>query len=370
MKERELVHKVRQLFMGTRIIENRLKYLLLCIACSIPHFVFTVLFFLSDVHFLFAINLFATVFYIMLAFASASRAWYKTLFIAAFIEVEINATISSIMLGPGYDFMIYTLALIPGAFYMAHTWPVEAKNKYNISMIPTIATIIEAVMYIVVDISQTFIKPYYDGEKILAFRPIFHYISIMIAVVSLLIFALLFALEVRYIQKLLNDENSRLGEIASRDPLTKAYNRRSLYNIINETIEKNPHTKFGLIILDVDDFKKVNDTYGHDMGDEVLIRVASVMKESLREGDNFCRWGGEEFLFMIHGNEEDYGIVAERIRTGIEKQVFHSKGLAFSVTATLGIAEYQTGIQIRTLVDMADQKLYFGKKHGKNQVVR
>lgn len=367
---KELIHKIRQIFLSTRVIENHVKYQILCAGCSGIHFVFMVLMLIGKVDFLFVLNVLATLFYVFLGFFLSSKESYKSLFIAAFIEAEINATISSIMLGDGYEFMIYTLCLIPGAFYLAHTWPAEVKNKYGISMIPSISTLIVSIMYVLVDVMNAVIPPVYAGESILKLRPIFHYFNILIAVVLLLAFSILFALEVRYIQKLLNDENSRLGEIASRDPLTKAYNRRSLYNIINDEIENDEHLKFGLIILDIDNFKKINDTYGHVVGDQVLVRVASVMKENLRENDHFCRWGGEEFLLMIHGNEEDYAIVAERIRDGIEKQVFHADETEFFVTATLGIAEYQTGIQIRTLVDMADQKMYFGKKHGKNQVVK
>lgn len=282
----------------------------------------------------------ATVFYAFLGFVLAPREKYEVLFVAALFEVEMNVAISSVMLGDGYEFMIYTLALIPGAFYLAHTWPAESKNRYGISMLPIVSTFLVAVMYIVVDIMCTIIPPVYTGAAILKIRPIFHYFNIMIAVVLLFAFSVLFALEVRYIQKLLNDENSRLGEIAAKDPLTKALNRRSFYHVLNDAIVQNEQVEFGLIILDIDDFKKVNDTYGHIVGDQVLIQTATAIKENMREGDS------------------------------IAKQVFEDGENVFSVTATLGIAEYQMGIQIRTLIDMADQKLYFGKKHGKNQVVK
>lgn len=366
---KEFTHKIRQIFMSTRVIENRLKYQSLCAGCFGIHFIFAILMLIGHVYLLFGLNVVAAIIYAFLGIVLANKEMYKTIFLVAFAEVELNVLISSIMLGDGYEFMIYTLSLIPGAFYLAHTWP-EIKNKYGISWVPIISTIVVATVYVLVDILGIVDTPLYSGEEILALKPVFHYFNIMIAVVLLLAFSVLFALEVRHFQKMLNDENSRLGEIASRDPLTKALNRRSLYNIINDEINDNEHIEFGLIILDIDDFKKVNDTYGHIVGDQVLIQVASTIKDSLREDDYFCRWGGEEFLLMIHGSNEDYAIVAERIRAGIEKVLFNSNEKEFSVTATMGISEYQTGIQIRTLVDMADQKLYFGKQHGKNQVVK
>lgn len=366
---REITHIIRQIFMSTRVIENRAKYQFLCFGCALIHFVFAVLMFIGKIDVPLILNIAATLFYVFLGFVLAAKEKYKLLFIVAFIEVEVNATITSILLGEGYDFMIYTLSLIPGAFYLAHTWPAETKNRYGFSLIPIISTLVVGGMYLIVDVSHRMVDPIYEGELVERIKPAFHYLNIMIAVTLLLAFSILFALEVRYIQKLLNDENSRLDEIASRDPLTKAYNRRTLYNIINTEIETNQSAKFGLIILDIDDFKKVNDTYGHIIGDEVLVAVASVLKASRSDGDYFCRWGGEEFLMMVNGTTADFADVAEKIRSSIAKQVFECAQGKFSVTVTLGISEYQTGLQLQTLIDMADQKLYFGKTHGKNQVV-
>lgn len=312
----------------------------------------------------------ASLFYVLLGYVLAAKEHYKTLYIVAFIEIEFNASVSSIMLGQGYEFMIYTLTLIPGAFYMAYTWPEDSKNKHGVSMIPIISTIIVGAMYLIVEVMYTITKPFYTGELLAGTKPIFHYFNILVAVILLLAFSILFALEVRYIQKLLHDENSRLGEIAARDPLTKAFNRRSFYQILNDQIDGGKQLNMGLILLDIDNFKKVNDTYGHIVGDQVLIGVSTVLKENLRENDQFCRWGGEEFLMLIHGNEEDFTSVAERIRMEIAKRVFNAEDVAFSVTATLGIAAYQQGTQIRAVVELADQKLYYGKTHGKNQVVK
>ncbi len=356
--------------MGTRVIENRTKYQIMGYACAGIHFIFTVLMLYGQIYSLAILNMIATTFYaigvICLSFAEP----YKILFIATLIEVEINASISSILLGDGYEFMIYTLSMIPGTFYLAHTLPDETKNKRGISVITIVATFVISVMYVLVDFLGTIIPPVYDGVIITETRPFFHYFNILIAVFFLLSFSILFALEVRYIQKLLYEENSKLGEIASKDPLTKTLNRRSFNNILNEMIVDNEHNEFGLIILDIDDFKKVNDTYGHNVGDLVLVETASVMQENIAQNDYLCRWGGEEFLILIHGKKEEFENVAEKIRTSIEKLTFTSKGTNFAITATLGISEYQTGIKAKTLVEMADQKLYYGKQHGKNQVVK
>lgn len=366
---KELTFKIKQLFIGTRVLENYLKYQLLCGACALIHFVFTILFCIGEVYTLATVNIFSTLLYVVCGLILATKEIYRTLFLIAFFEVEINSAVSSILLGDGYEFMIYTLALIPGAFYMAYTWPSSSKNTYGISALPHVSSLIIGLLYLVVEFMYSVVPPKYSSNEILKIKPIFHYFNITISVMVLLIFSILFAFEVRYIMGMVSDENSRLGEIASKDPLTKALNRRSLTDLIENEIKEDNDVKFGLILLDIDDFKKINDTYGHSVGDQVLMGIADIMRSEIRENDYLCRWGGEEFILIIHGSEQEHVAAAERIRQCIEKQEFNSERTAFSVTATLGVSEYQTGLKLRTLVDMADQKMYYGKNHGKNMVV-
>ena len=114
---------------------------------------------------------------------------------------------------------------------------------------------------------------------------------------------------------------------------------------------------FGLIICDIDNFKKVNDTFGHESGDDVLVNTARVLMSSLRENDVVCRWGGEEFLIAIDGNKM------------IEDMVVVSHGYSIKITMTFGVCESIPGLNVDKLVEIADQRLYKGKQNGKNQVV-
>lgn len=366
---KELIHKLKQISKGTRVIENRDKYKSLCLGCVAVHFFFCFSMFCTQMYPLAIYNLFVVIFYSIMAWVVTPREKYQLIFIATVVEIETNSVLCSIALGSYCQFMLYTLALIPGAFYLANTW--SGKNKAGRrSDIPVLITVSIVFLYVIVDIIQTFVPPIYQGKYYSVMKGVYHYLNIGIATVLLLIFSVLFALEVRHIQKMLTDENSRLGEIASKDPLTKALNRRSMCNFINSETERNENAQFCIIMIDIDDFKKINDTYGHDTGDQVLVEAAEIMRQSVREGDFVCRWGGEEFLLMIHGSSEDTYEVAERIRNCIAEHDFLYESMKFHVTMTLGISEYQHGLQIRTLVDTADQKLYYGKKHGKNQVVR
>lgn len=123
------------------------------------------------------------------------------------------------------------------------------------------------------------------------------------------------------------------------------------------------------LFLDVDHFKKINDTHGHDVGDEVLKKVADTLKKDLRVGDIVARWGGEEFVAILLGaNEEQAKMKAEQIRGEVEKIVFENpEGL--KVTISIGVSEFESGKTFEDLVKHADEALYRAKETGRNRVV-
>lgn len=123
------------------------------------------------------------------------------------------------------------------------------------------------------------------------------------------------------------------------------------------------------LFFDIDHFKRINDTYGHDVGDKVLKRVASVLKESLRIGDIVARWGGEEFIAVLLGShEKESRVKAEEIRKKVEEMTFDDpKDL--KITVSIGVAEFQENISFEDLVKHADKALYKAKETGRNKVV-
>ena len=120
---------------------------------------------------------------------------------------------------------------------------------------------------------------------------------------------------------------------------------------------------------DIDDFKKVNDTYGHDFGDIVLVEVSKSLKKSTRDDDYVCRWGGEEFLIIINGNKKITKDVAERMRQTISEIEIPFGKETVHITMTFGITESIPGYSVDKLIAIADENLYKGKQNGKNQVV-
>jgi diguanylate cyclase (GGDEF)-like protein len=122
---------------------------------------------------------------------------------------------------------------------------------------------------------------------------------------------------------------------------------------------------FSVIMLDIDDFKKINDTYGHDEGDAVLQKIAEILLTQSRESDIVGRWGGEEFLIICQQSRIDGALtVAEKICHAIEKEVFANN---VTVTASFGVAEYSDKTKLSVVV-RADNALYKAKKEGKNKV--
>jgi diguanylate cyclase (GGDEF)-like protein len=124
------------------------------------------------------------------------------------------------------------------------------------------------------------------------------------------------------------------------------------------------------MMADIDNFKKVNDTYGHDCGDEVLKYVAQAISTGVKKEDTVFRWGGEEIFVILKADPYNAVRIAERIRKDIEKSVVNYRNeCTVAVTVTIGISPYEDGTTVQKMMDDADAKLYWGKQHGKNQVV-
>ncbi|AWC37615.1 GGDEF domain-containing protein [Bacillus cytotoxicus] len=163
----------------------------------------------------------------------------------------------------------------------------------------------------------------------------------------------------------LYQEQERLATI---DTLTEIYNRLKFQQILEEvwkSAQRN-RQKIALIFFDIDDFKKVNDTYGHDFGDLALIQLVELVKTKIDSKYTFARWGGEEFVILVTDTTEKEAFqVAESLRFFIETKQFSSIS---KLTASFGVALYEQGITKEELIQRADIALYEAKQNGKNQV--
>ncbi|MBP2641369.1 MAG: response regulator receiver modulated diguanylate cyclase [Firmicutes bacterium] len=180
-----------------------------------------------------------------------------------------------------------------------------------------------------------------------------------------------YAQEMEIKNKELSELMVQLENSAMTDFLTGMANRRQMMQRIKAEISgmKRNGGKATLIMADIDDFKKINDTYGHDCGDFVLKGMADLLKSVIRLEDILARWGGEEFLLLLPGIDlEDGKIVAERIRKIVETKLFPCREKMISTTLTLGMAELDEAAGVDASIQKADEALYKGKKMSKNCV--
>lgn len=164
-----------------------------------------------------------------------------------------------------------------------------------------------------------------------------------------------------------------LEAMASIDPLTQLLNRRAFQEVINReyAAAKRSAKYFSMILFDLDRFKMLNDNYGHDIGDKILLGISEVAKETLRTSDWLSRWGGEEFLAILPDTDEDSSFkIAERLRIAIENFSLKLNTQTIKTSASIGIATYpRDGNTSDFLIKAADAALYEAKKSGRNRVV-
>lgn len=161
-----------------------------------------------------------------------------------------------------------------------------------------------------------------------------------------------------------------LEQTSNIDPLTKVFNRRAL-NTYLQTIcsTKSAHTELHVLMIDVDNFKIINDTYGHITGDKILIFLANILKKTLRDGDRIFRFGGEEFVVTLSRNSDsECELVADRLLKLISANNLIYMGEKISVTVSIGLTKLMTDDIPDSLLSRADKALYSSKFNGKNQI--
>ncbi len=180
------------------------------------------------------------------------------------------------------------------------------------------------------------------------------------------------AIQRELINRELIKEKNIFYNISIKDQLTKCYTRYFLLEVSNRFFslhDRDIVSEIGAIMIDIDDFKHINDTYGHNIGDKVLAKIAQIMIKILRKGDVVVRYGGEEFLLLlIVKNKNDLVKLAERIREAIENIKWESPLENEKITISLGVALREKNESLEELIKKADIKLYEAKRAGKNRV--
>ncbi len=286
-------------------------------------------------------------------------------YLLTFLEIIFQMILTTVVIGWDAGFYTYVIAIIPLYFYIS-MFVMKNEDRIFYPMIWSILTVISILVSYFVGQAFTPIESMSMVQMSIAFV-----FNLFLSCQLIIWMSHFFVLGYKKSLDTLANQNATLDVEASIDPMTKLFNRRTMETALDGALEEAKKTGaiFSLVMSDIDFFKKINDTYGHDCGDVALVAVAEILKACVRDGDTVCRWGGEEFLILVHGNRSVATTVAERIRSRIENNVVEYEGNQIRFTMTLGVSTYSPGYSLEKLLTQADENLYYGKEHGRNQVV-
>ncbi len=196
--------------------------------------------------------------------------------------------------------------------------------------------------------------------------------NVIVMGASFLVTAYCYSTKFNQAEEKLRRINENLERMANLDTLTGLSNRRHMNEYLSDIVYEYNHTghTFTIAIGDIDFFKKVNDTYGHDTGDYVLTSAADIFKAFMKNKGHVARWGGEEFLFAFENMKAEQAFKElDELRKQIENTPMQFKDYDFKITMTYGLEEFNPRLGIEATINHADKKLYEGKTGGRNRVV-
>lgn len=345
-------------------IASYVKYRATFLAAGVVHIFFLFFFILVGQYVMAVFNVFSIALYVIGTFLSVPKGSENIKFgwiLAFYTEIMVHATLCSLLMGWETGFHLYSIAVLPVAAYLLFlTTPIK---KFIVTM--------SAMTFVVVLLMggcMAYLGIYGSVQQLVELEEqIISYLNAFFAGAIILIFTLLFVLEVATMLGKLDAANKRLEFIATHDALTGLCNRHSLKKLWRELEQSDE--PYCIAMGDIDDFKKVNDTYGHDCGDAVLKSVAEVITHNIGDNDTACRWGGEEMLIIMWGEQESCFNSVSAIKDKINALQIYSNGKQVSVSMTFGFVNRTENQGVEALISVADSRLYIGKRSGKNMIV-
>lgn len=333
--------------------------------CIVIHMMIAIFSIYTKITPLLVLNLCSILLYIYCIYIVAKHP--AKVFYIGFGEIVLHSFISVVLVGNGFGFSMYFIALVPMAFNLLHA---AKSNKYILKSF--ILSIISFVLFAGCYIISNLHTPLYESDILSNLKPYIYIVNMFITFVALLGFSILFLIEIESAYNSLYNKNLELDNLANTDPLTGLYNRRTMTVHVQNMYEDYHKTQkpFSLIVCDIDNFKKFNDTYGHECGDEVLKTISSVLSSLTRGHDFLCRWGGEEFIVFLRNIDREMALnIAERIRQKIEETEIKFEDKNLHITMTFGVSSATETDDYEELFKLADSRMYEGKRSGKNKVV-
>ncbi len=320
--------------------------------CLVIHGLYMITFHILDIWQLSTLNMFSSAFYFDLLFLKKDTSERSMVY--TYFEILLFSVLSELVLGPDYGFFLYIVGMAAAVFYLV---PSYGNKRFLFQIIGIVTAVLLEGSILIFHIGFPAIQ-----KAAAPFRTPFYLINIGITATIVLAATFIYSRETEKVWKSLEYSNNH-------DALTSLYNRRFLERYIEE-IPYGKRTDYVIAMVDIDFFKKVNDTYGHEAGDKVLMKVASCLQDTAGSKNLAVRWGGEEFILYFPDNtQETVYTKMEQLRQEVESLVIQAAGCHIRITITSGIAAGLSDSNYEKVIRSADEKLYLGKQRGRNRVI-
>ena len=326
------------------------------------HAVLMVVFWIAGVMPLVIFNVFSVVIYTF-CYILCRVDYILPAYASIILEVTIYSVVSTYYVGLRCGTYCFLFSIIPIIIYFGSSL-FKGKQRWGVVLM----LILNFVMFAELYICFFNIPPVYTvSAPIMLFLFIFSAFSMVFAT---LLYNAMYIYSSENRVTILEQKNKQLSVDAHEDELTSLLNRRGFLPLVKSFMNSDEGDHFSIAFCDLDDFKRVNDSYGHEAGDEVLKHITQVIRQEL-PGCDICRWGGEEFVILMkHCDMVNAKGQLERLRKTVESNPTSFFGKQIFVTLTIGLEEYNTEYkEPEAVIKKADERMYYGKQHGKNVVV-
>lgn len=327
-------------------------------ACLCAHIAYLIMFHVLGIKELVIFNIFSILTYIVLLIVSRFVSDKSLIIYMVDIEIILHAAYATHLLGWQPDFAMFFILIIPATFL--------TKTKHV--SCPFIIGFLSLGLFLYFKTSLGYnadVKYMFDDNNVIRAIQIANAIIGVFVMICAAVSNIVYR---EFMEFQLVDQRESFKEMASKDPLTHLFNRRAMNENIR-AIRRNssPTSHYVIGIGDIDNFKRINDTYGHDVGDKVLVYVSNLFISNIPDDGYAARWGGEEFLFIIPKSSIEDGMAfTEKIHKSLRAHIFELDDVEFGVTMTFGISTGLPVDKIDNVITTADKRLYKGKNNGKN----
>lgn len=325
------------------------------LALLIIHMGLLLAFTLLQAHVMIFINILSIIVYMStLRFVTTNVARFLKV---TYLEILIHMISAAICMGWDCGFQLYCFVLLPLIYYSHSISRKTTKKRLSHKML----IYIDLLCFFVVRLYSIYFEPIYDIFDDTA--------SVIIYIInSCVVFAFLIVFLSLY-ENMEHHIELYLKHTAEHDPLTGLANRRKMHEFFDSI---DVSSEYSIALIDIDGFKKVNDTYGHNIGDDVLRMVANILAKSENKNIHACRWGGEEFLLLCtcDNSFDTLKILLEQIRVEVSDTAIPltDSDTSLNITVSSGVALHKNNEKLITTLNRSDEYLYTAKNSGKNQV--